>query len=299
MDRIKRYRPTPAMIVAIIALVFALGGTSYAAVVLPAGSVGTKQIKKNAVTAAKIKAGAVTAVKIKDGSVATAKIADGSVTTPKLADGSVTTPKLADGAVATAKIANDAVTGNQVLESSLGKVPAAANADTLGGVSKSVLGTTIKVIGMGFNPRSSTTAYESGAGGYGIYSSASVVADFTTPVQVPQGATVTKLTMFYNNTAGASTGTLWFVRYRLEGGFADQASVVPPATPTGYGAASSTLATVIDNTTYAYGFVWRSAANTNTLVGAQIDYTLPGATATATAGAPAPSGPAAHSSGMK
>jgi hypothetical protein len=289
MNRFKRYRPTPAMIVAIIALVFALGGTSYAAVVLPAGSVGSKQIKKNAVTGAKIKAKAVTTVKIKDG----------AVTTPKLADGSVTTPKLADGAVATAKIANDGVTGDKVLESSLGKVPAAANADTLGGVSKAVLGTQVKVIGMGFNPRNSTTVYGSGAGGFGIISSGAVVADFTTPVQVPQGATVTKLTMYYNNTTAASSGTLWFVRYTLNGTTADQATVISPAAPSGYASASSTLATVIDNTTYAYGFVWRSGANTNTLVGAQIDYTLPGATAAATTGTPAPSGPATHLSGTK
>jgi hypothetical protein len=291
MNRFKRYRPTPAMIVAIIALVFALGGTSYAAVVLPAGSVGSKQIKKNAVTGAKIKAKAVTTVKIKDG----------AVTTPKLADGSVTTPKLADGAVATAKIANDAVTGDKVLESSLGKVPSAANADTLGGVSKSVLGTQVKVIGMGFNPRLSTTVYTSGtSGGHGIISSAGVSADFITPVQVPQGATVTKLTMFYNNTNAASAGNLWFVRYSLAtGAFADLAMAVAPAAPAGYQSVSTTFSAVIDNTTYAYGFVWRSGANTNTLVGAQIDYTLPGATAAATTVAPAPSGPAAHLSGAQ
>jgi hypothetical protein len=282
--------------IAMIALFIALGGTASAAT-LAVNSVGSKQLKKNAVTAAKIKAGAVTTLKIKDGSVATAKIADGSVTTAKLADGSIATAKIADGSIATAKIANDAVTGTQVLESSLGKVPAAANADTLGGVSKSVLGTTIKVIGMGFNPRYSTTAFGSGAGGFGIYSSDGVSADFITPVQVPQGATVTKLTMFYNNTATASSGTLWFVRYRLDGNTTDQASVVAPATPAGYGSVSTTFTTVIDNTTYAYGFVWRSAANTNTLAGAQIDYTLPGATAAATAGNPAPSGPAAHLSG--
>ena len=41
--------------VALLALFIALGGTSYAAVKLPANSVGSKQIKKNAVTAAKVK----------------------------------------------------------------------------------------------------------------------------------------------------------------------------------------------------------------------------------------------------
>ncbi len=48
-------RPSPAFIVACLALLVALGGTGYAAVVLPAGSVGTKQLKKNAVVASKVK----------------------------------------------------------------------------------------------------------------------------------------------------------------------------------------------------------------------------------------------------
>jgi len=39
----------------VIALSVALGGTSYAAIVLPANSVGKKQIKKNAVTTEKVK----------------------------------------------------------------------------------------------------------------------------------------------------------------------------------------------------------------------------------------------------
>ena len=69
MDRIKRYRPSPAMIVAIIALVLSLGGTSYAAIVLPAGSVGTKQIKKNAVVGSKVKNGSLTTSDISSASL--------------------------------------------------------------------------------------------------------------------------------------------------------------------------------------------------------------------------------------
>ena len=49
------HRPSPAMLVAFVALLMAVGGTSYAAITLPANSVGTKQIKKNAVTGAKVK----------------------------------------------------------------------------------------------------------------------------------------------------------------------------------------------------------------------------------------------------
>ena len=49
MRRVLRHRPSPALVVACIALAIALGGTSYAAVTLPRNSVGTKQLKKNAV----------------------------------------------------------------------------------------------------------------------------------------------------------------------------------------------------------------------------------------------------------
>ena len=43
------------MLVAFAALMVALGGTSYAIAQLPANSVGTKQLRKNAVTAPKVK----------------------------------------------------------------------------------------------------------------------------------------------------------------------------------------------------------------------------------------------------
>ncbi len=56
-------RPSPALIVAIVALVCALTGTAWAA--LGKNSVGSKQLKKNAVTAAKIKKEAVTSAKVK------------------------------------------------------------------------------------------------------------------------------------------------------------------------------------------------------------------------------------------
>jgi hypothetical protein len=76
--------------IALLALFFALGGTSIAAVnALPNGIVGAKQLKKNAVISTKIK----------------------------------------NGAVSGSKIADNSVTGTDVLESSLGKVPLAANAD--------------------------------------------------------------------------------------------------------------------------------------------------------------------------
>ena len=56
--------PSPALVISLIALFVALGGTTYAATSLPSNSVGTKQLKKNAVTGPKIKNNAVTAAKL-------------------------------------------------------------------------------------------------------------------------------------------------------------------------------------------------------------------------------------------
>lgn len=47
------------MLIALLALFIALGGSSYAAVALPKGSVGGRQLKKNAVTSPKVKPGSL------------------------------------------------------------------------------------------------------------------------------------------------------------------------------------------------------------------------------------------------
>jgi hypothetical protein len=64
-------RPGPALGVALIALLIALGGTSMAAVsvVLPDGSVGTQQLKNDSVTRAKIAHESITSLLVKDGSL--------------------------------------------------------------------------------------------------------------------------------------------------------------------------------------------------------------------------------------
>jgi hypothetical protein len=46
--------PSPALVISLIALFVALGGTTYAATSLPANSVGTTQLKNGAVTASKL-----------------------------------------------------------------------------------------------------------------------------------------------------------------------------------------------------------------------------------------------------
>ena len=55
MKRIRLRRPSPALVISLLALFVALGGTGYAAFKLPKNSVGTTQLKKNAVVSSKVK----------------------------------------------------------------------------------------------------------------------------------------------------------------------------------------------------------------------------------------------------
>ncbi len=102
-------RPSPALVISIVALIVALGGTSYAAFSVPKNSVGSKQLRKSAVT------------------------------TKKIANGAVTDVKIGRGAVTSAKIANATITGKQINLGKLGTVPTAtsashaSDADALGG----------------------------------------------------------------------------------------------------------------------------------------------------------------------
>ncbi len=87
-------RPSPALVISIIALVVALGGTSYAAFRLPKNSVGAAQLKRGAVTGTKLRKGAVSGN----------------------------------------KIANNTISSANLNMAALGTVPSAANANSLGGV---------------------------------------------------------------------------------------------------------------------------------------------------------------------
>jgi hypothetical protein len=55
MKALRAVRPSPATVIASIALLVALAGTGYAATSLPANSVGNRQLQANAVTSPKVK----------------------------------------------------------------------------------------------------------------------------------------------------------------------------------------------------------------------------------------------------
>ena len=59
--------PRPSTVLAFVALAVALGGTGYAATVLPAGSVGAAQLKNGAVVSSKVKDGSLRAADFASG----------------------------------------------------------------------------------------------------------------------------------------------------------------------------------------------------------------------------------------
>jgi hypothetical protein len=108
-------RPSHATVVAYLALFVALAtGSAWAA-----ATIGSNDIKNNAILTRHIKNGAVT----------TSKLATGAVRTAKLATGAVRTARLANGAVTGNKVGADTLTGTNIDESTLGEVPSANTAN--------------------------------------------------------------------------------------------------------------------------------------------------------------------------
>ena len=107
MRKLALRRPSPALVVACIALLIALGGTSIAAVTqVPKNSVGANQLKNNAVTNPKMANNAVKAPELASNAVVAGKIASNAVTGPKIAANAVTGEKIADGSIAAADLAS-------------------------------------------------------------------------------------------------------------------------------------------------------------------------------------------------
>jgi hypothetical protein len=95
MRKVLGRRPSPATVISLVALFVALGGTSYAALVITG-----KNIKNGSITGKDVKNSTLTGKKIKNRSLTGSDVKTGTLT------------------------------GKQIAESKLGKVPSAAKADT-------------------------------------------------------------------------------------------------------------------------------------------------------------------------
>jgi hypothetical protein len=102
-------RPSPATLISALALFVALGGTGYAAILLPKNSVGAKQIRTSGVTSKDIRRGAVRSLDVRNNTLVGRDVRARSLG------------------------------GREILESTLATVPHAVAADTLGGLSAAQL----------------------------------------------------------------------------------------------------------------------------------------------------------------
>jgi hypothetical protein len=99
-SRITRFRKrlSFANVASALALFIALGGTSYAAVTLPANSVGRTQIRSSGVGQSEIAPNAVGRSEIRQGGVAQNELRDGSVGPGEIRDGRISPADLSDDA---------------------------------------------------------------------------------------------------------------------------------------------------------------------------------------------------------
>jgi hypothetical protein len=115
-----RRRLSFANVASALALFIALGGTSYAAISLPADSVGTTEIRTGGVGKSEIQTGGVGQAEIRGGAVGKGEIKTGGVGAAELHTDSVRGKEIKAGSVGTAEIAKSAVTNDQVKDGSVG-----------------------------------------------------------------------------------------------------------------------------------------------------------------------------------
>ena len=97
----KLRRPSPALVIAVVALFVGLGGGAYAA-----KKIGTNDLRNNAVTSNKIRNNSVTLRKIRNGAVNSSKIRGNSINTAKIRNNAVNSNKIKNGSVKGSDLGN-------------------------------------------------------------------------------------------------------------------------------------------------------------------------------------------------
>lgn len=120
-------KPSPAMIVACVALFLATTGTGVAVIAsVPNGSVGTKQLKNNAVNSSKVKDHSLAQKDLAKNSVGTDQLKSNAVNSSKVKDGSLNAVDLAAGVLPATNVVKRTAKG--VYGTSFSKVTASCNA---------------------------------------------------------------------------------------------------------------------------------------------------------------------------
>jgi hypothetical protein len=124
MERTVR-RPSPALIIALLALFVALGGPAQARRLINGkdirkGTVRSKQVKDHTLSTHDLRRSTVRSLRTTPAkSITTGKLADGAVTSAQLGNAAVTAGKLGDGAVTGAVVADGSLSGADLLDGTL------------------------------------------------------------------------------------------------------------------------------------------------------------------------------------
>src|SRR5215207_9910 len=120
-------RPSPATVIAIVALFVALGGPARAARLIDGadierGTVGSQQVKDHSLAPRDLSKRAVRALRrTPDSSITSAKLGDNAVTTRSLTPGSVLTGTVGDDSLTAADLASSSVTNAEVADNAVGQ----------------------------------------------------------------------------------------------------------------------------------------------------------------------------------
>lgn len=106
-------RPSPATVIAFVALVVSLAGVAYA---LEANSVRSRHIVNGQVKKADLADGSVIGPKVADGAITAPKIGAGEVGSSQVADGSITPAKIGQIPAVRASSPSESVNNDQILE---------------------------------------------------------------------------------------------------------------------------------------------------------------------------------------
>ncbi|MDX6624191.1 MAG: hypothetical protein QOE75_2123 [Solirubrobacterales bacterium] len=148
-SKTRSFRISPAMILSIVALFVALGGSAYAVGIgkntvrspqIVDGSVRTVDVRDNAVNAAKVAPDAIGNEELAENSVTSQQVVDETLTNQDLGAASVTSSEITDGSVGSADVSDNSLTAADLGANSVG-----SSELQTGSVRAAELGTIIQV----------------------------------------------------------------------------------------------------------------------------------------------------------